>query len=143
MKISQKPDLLLLREALEASWDEKTSYLAVQKEGIPALGQCYPTAWVVQHFFPKTEIIKGNVWNGKEIEVHFWNGLFVDGDLYHIDLSWQQFPAHSSVKVFEILDRKLLNDSKGTNTRCEILLNRVIKYVNLHNKKRNTLKPIF
>ena len=63
-----KPDLLLIREALEASWDEQTSYLAVKKKGNPTLGQCYPTARVVQHFFPETEIIKGEIWNGKETE---------------------------------------------------------------------------
>jgi hypothetical protein len=132
VKTSSKPDLLVIREALEASWDEKTAYLAVKEKGNPALGQCYPTARVLQHFFPKTEIIKGKVWNGKEIEIHFWNGLFVDDVLYHIDLSWQQFPPHSSVREFEILDRKLLNDSKGSIERCEILLNRVINYMNLH-----------
>ena len=85
-------DFLKLREALEASWDEQTSYLSVSKEGNPASGQCYPTSRVVQFFFPETEILKGKVWNGKEIETHFWNGLTVEETLYHIDLSWQQFP---------------------------------------------------
>ena len=127
-----KPDLLLIREALEASWDEKTSYLAVKKKGNPALGQCYPTSRVIQHFFPKTEIIQGKVWNGKEIELHFWNGLLVEGTLYHIDLSWQQFPKGSSVREFEILDRNSLNDSQGTIERCEILLQRVIRYMDCH-----------
>lgn len=129
MKTSSKLNLLLIREALEASWDEKTSYLAVKKIGNPALGQCYPTARVVQHFFPETEIIKGKVWNGKVLESHFWNGLLVGGILYHIDLSWQQFPAGSSVRDFEILDRKSLNDSQGTIERCEILLHRVNSYL--------------
>lgn len=78
MKISSKPSLLLICEALEASWDDKTAYLSVKKEGNPALGQCYPTARVVQYFFPETEIIKGKVWNGNKIEIHFWNGLLVD-----------------------------------------------------------------
>lgn len=132
MKISSKPNLLLIREALEASWDEKTSYLAVKKMGNPALGQCYPTARVVQHFFPETEIIKGKVWNGKALESHFWNGLLVGEVLYHIDLSWQQFPAGSSVHDFEILDRKSLNDSHGTIERCEILLQRVTSYLSSH-----------
>jgi hypothetical protein len=124
-----QPDLLLLREALEASWDEKTSYLAVKKEGNPALGQCYPTARVVQYFFPNTEILKGNVWNGIELELHFWNGLLVGETLYHIDLSWQQFPPHSSVRDFQVLDRNLLNDTPSTTKRCEILLHRVTKYI--------------
>lgn len=59
--VKSQTDLLKIREALEASWDEKTSYLAVKQEGNPALGQCYPTSRVVQHFFPETEIIKGKV----------------------------------------------------------------------------------
>jgi len=129
MRKKSKTDLLKIREALEASWDEKTSYLAVKQKGNPALGQCYPTSRVVQHFFPETEIIKGKVWNGKEVEVHFWNGLSVNGELYHIDLSWQQFPAGSSVREFEILDRHSLNDSALTVRRCELLLERVNKYL--------------
>jgi len=132
MKTFSRPNLLQIREALEASWDEKTSYLTVKEDGNPALGQCYPTARVVQHFFPETEIIKGKVWNGKEEESHFWNGLSANGILYHIDLSWRQFPAGSSVRDFEILDRKSLNDSKGTIERCETLLQRVYSYLSSH-----------
>ena len=56
-----KVDLPHLREALEASWGEKTSYLAAKKAGNPSLGQCYPTPRVIQHFFPETEIVKGKV----------------------------------------------------------------------------------
>jgi len=125
------PDLLRLREALEASWDDKTSYLAVTQRGNPALGQCYPTARVVQHFFPKTEIIKGTVWDGKQLQTHFWNGLRVAGELYHIDLSWQQFPVGSSVREYEILNRETLNDSVSTVKRCELLLQRVSRYLQL------------
>lgn len=120
-----KTDLLQLREALETSWDEKTSYLAVKEKGNPALGQCYPTSRVVQHFFPETEIVKGKVWNGKEIETHFWNILKVKDDLYHIDLTWQQFPYGSKVRKYTILDRNELDDSEPTVKRCELLLERV------------------
>ena len=124
-----RTNLLKIREALEASWDEKTSYLAVKQEGNPALGQCYPTSHVVRHFFPEIEIIRGKVWNRKEVETHFWNGLMVNGELYHIDLSWQQFPTGSSVRGFEILDRNLLNDSDPTIKRCELLISRVDRYL--------------
>jgi|JI10StandDraft_1071094.scaffolds.fasta_scaffold54972_1 hypothetical protein len=122
-------DLPRLREALEASWDEKTSYLAVKEKGNPALGQCYPTSRVVQHFFPETEIVKGRVWNGKEIETHFWNVLKVKDDLYHIDLTWQQFPQGSKVREYTILDRNELGDSEPTVKRCELLLERVNNYL--------------
>lgn len=124
-----KIDLLRLREALEASWDEKTSYLAVREKGNPALGQCYPTSRVVQQFFPETEIVKGKVWNGKEIEMHFWNVLKIKDDLYHIDLTWQQFPQGSKVREYIILDRNQLGDSEPTVKRCELLLERVNDYV--------------
>lgn len=122
-------DLPQIREALEASWDEQTSYLAVKQEGNPALGQCYPTSRVVQHFFPETEIVKGKVWNGKEIETHFWNVLKVKDDLYHIDLTWQQFPQGSKVREYTILDRNQLGDSEPTVKRCELLLQRVNDYL--------------
>lgn len=126
-------NLLQIREALEASWDEQTSYLAVSQPGNPALGQCYPTSRVVQYFFPATEIIKGIVWNGTDEEVHFWNGLKVGETIYHIDLSWQQFPPGSSVRSFKILDRHNLGDGENTIRRCNLLRDRVMSY--LSNKK--------
>lgn len=63
-----KPDqnfMLLLREALEASWDRQTANGAVEKAGNPTLGECYPTSRVVQNYYPATEIINGNVWTGE------------------------------------------------------------------------------
>src|SRR5262245_60440019 len=89
--------MLRLREALEASWDVQTAYGAVEQAGNPALGQCYPTARVVQHYYPATEIIKGKVWTGESEETHFWNGLPVGDEWYHIDLSWRQFTSSSVV----------------------------------------------
>ena len=115
------PDLLKLREAIEASWDEQTVYLGVKREGNPALGNCYPTSWGVQHFFPETEIIKGVVRNGTEDETHFWNGLMINGTMYHIDLSWQQFPSGSLVRSYKILDRNNLGDGEDTIRRCNLL----------------------
>jgi hypothetical protein len=78
--------MLRLREALEASWDKQTAYGAIEQAGNPALSQCYPTARVVQHYYPATEIIKGKVWTGKSEEIHFWNGLSIGDTWYHIDL---------------------------------------------------------
>jgi hypothetical protein len=117
--------MLRLRSALEASWDRQTAYRAVEQVGNPALGQCYPTSRVVQHFYPETEIIKGKVWTGSSEEIHFWNGLAVGAIWYHIDLSWQQFPAGSVVRDFVVLDRHDLGDSESTIQRCTLLLQRV------------------
>lgn len=130
--MQKKPvSLLQLREALEASWDEKTSYLGAQEAGNPALGQCYPTSKVVQFFFPDTEILKGTVDTGSTTETHFWNGIDVNGALYHIDLSWQQFPVGSTVQSFEILNRDDISDSEETVKRCALLLERVQKYMGM------------
>ncbi len=114
-----------LREALEASWKPDTAYLHVEEKGNPALGQCYPTSKVVQHFFPETEIVKGHVWAGKSLEKHFWNTLNVGGVLYHIDFSWRQFPPGSAVKDFRPLTKEELSDSEATLKRVELLLQRV------------------
>lgn len=117
-----------LLEALSASWDKGTAYLGVAENGNPALGQCYPTSRVVQHYCPATEIIKGKVWTGKTLEVHFWNVLRVGDELYHIDLTWQQFPPGSVTQEFSVIERGQLNDSEATKIRCALLLKRVDEY---------------
>lgn len=128
--MARNPNFMLcLREALAASWDKRTAYLEVEQVDNPALGQCYPTSRVVQHYYPETEIIKGKVWTGKAVDVHFWNGLRVGDDWYHIDLSWEQFPAGSTIQEFDILERRELNDSEGTMQRCLLLLKRVDDYL--------------
>ena len=124
-----KCDMTQLREALEASWDHKTSYMGVSKDGNSSLGQCYSTSRVVQIFFPETEIVEGQVWNGTESEKHFWNILQSGGSEYHIDLTWQQFPKKSKVTDWKIRDRRSLGDSKETLLRIEILRNRVNEYL--------------
>jgi hypothetical protein len=128
--MARPPDFMLrLREALAASWDKRTAYLEVEQTENPALGQCYPTSRVVQHYYPETEIIKGKVWTGEKADVHFWNGLHVGDDWYHIDLSWQQFPAGSIVQEFVIIERQELHDSEATVQRCALLLKRVDDYL--------------
>ena len=117
--------MLRLREALATSWDRLTAYGAIEQIGNPALGQCYPTARVVQHYYPATEIIKGKVWTGEREEIHFWNGLQIGDTWYHIDLCWQQFPAGSVVREFIVLDRHNLGDGEATLERCALLLKRV------------------
>lgn len=118
-----------LREAIEASWGIDTAYLNAYKEGNPALGNCYPTARVVQHFFPQTEIVEGQVWTGKSTEKHFWNMLVIDGTEYHIDFSWQQFPHGSSVTEYKLRDRQALDDGEPTIKRVDLLLSRVNNYL--------------
>jgi hypothetical protein len=126
---SDQTFMLRLREALEASWDRQTAYGAVEQAGNPAVGQCYPTSRVVQHYYPATEIIKGKVWTGGSEETHFWNGLPVGNEWYQIDLSWRQFPAGSVVREFLVLDRQDLDDSEATVQRCALLLERVESYL--------------
>lgn len=122
--------MLRLREALEVSWDTDTSYMSAYQAGNPALGQCYPTCRVVQYYYPKTEIIRGIVrTGGQHDDVHSWNGLRSGDDWYHIDMSWQQFPAGAKVTEFSMLDRDDLNDSLSTATRVSLLLKRVREYL--------------
>ena len=128
--------MLRLREALEASWDGQTAYGVVEQGRNPALGQCYPTSRVVQHYYPATEIIKGKIWTGESEAIHFWNGLPVGTDWYHIDLCWQQFPAGSVVREFVVLDRQNLGDTEATFQRCALLLKRVEAYF------RNLYQPL-
>jgi hypothetical protein len=111
-----------LRAALEASWDARTAYQARSGRAIRRFGQCYPTARVVQHFFPAFEIACGDVDTGGGIECHFWN---VAADGAHVDLSWQQFPPGSAVLGYRLLDRNALGDSPPTLARCALLLARV------------------
>lgn len=121
--------MLELRAALEASWDAATSYGGVNETGNPALGQCYPTSWVVQYFYPEFEIVEGEVWAGKGVEKHFWNILFSHGNEYHIDFTWCQFPPGSAVRSFKIRDRETLGDGPVTIKRRELLRERVMCYL--------------
>ena len=118
--------LARLRAAIEASWDSRTAYLGACRPGNPALGQCYPTARVVQWFFPHLEIASGEVDTGSALEWHFWN-VDPEGDpLVHVDLTWQQFGQGAKVRHFKILDRHALGDSPPTIERCRLLLERVL-----------------
>lgn len=117
-----------VREALEASWQQDTAYQHIHEEGNPALGQCYPTSRVVQHYFPETKIVRGFVWTGEKEEIHFWNVLEVNGVEYHIDFSWRQFPPGSAVRRYGPLNEDD-PDSEVTLKRIETLLSRVQDYL--------------
>jgi hypothetical protein len=119
--------LARLRSALEASWDHRTAYLGAFQPGKPSLGQCYPTARVVQWFFPRLDIASGEVDTGEALEAHFWNIDQEPDPADHVDLTWQQFPEGSQVVRFRVLDRHSLGDSPPTVLRCQLLLERVFK----------------
>jgi hypothetical protein len=118
-------NVVALRAALEASWDERTSYRGAVRDGNPAVGQCYPTSWLVQQLDPRAEIVRGTVAAADGVHTHFWNVLRMGGCLVHVDLTWQQFPPGARVRHFELLDRAHLGDGPATVARCELLLRRV------------------
>jgi hypothetical protein len=115
-----------LEAALSAAWTHQTAYLGVACPGNPALGQCYPTARVIQWFFPELEIASGAVDTGAAMEAHFWNIDESSDPPTHIDPTWQQFPPGSIVRKFAILDRTALGDGPATIARCQLLLHRVL-----------------
>ena len=120
-----RPSLVQVREALEHSWSAETAYERALRPGVPALGQCYPTARVLQALFPVLEIVEGTVWTGSTQEKHFWNLLAVRGREYHLDLTWQQFPTGSEVRGWHVRDRECLGDGPRTIERVDLLLRRV------------------
>lgn len=122
-------NLSVLTEAVEASWDERTSYQGAVRPGNPAYGQCYPTSRVVQWFYPQCEVAVGEVWTGAGTERHFWNVCGTSNDARWIDLSWKQFSSGAVVEWFKILDRNDFGDSLATQKRCELLLQRVLDHL--------------
>jgi hypothetical protein len=124
-------DMIEVRTALEASWDAATAYRNVSRPGVPSLGQCYPTARVLQLLDPALEIVEGSVWTGTLEEKHFWNLARCQSGEVHVDLTWQQFPPGSVVKSWWVRDRTELNDGPQTIQRVETLLARVRNHLSL------------
>ena len=118
-----------LAAALQASWDPSTAYAGAYEPGNAALGQCYPTARVVQSFFPRFEIARGRVDTVSSIETHYWNLDPQAAPPEHVDLTWSQFPCASRVVDYELLDRYALGDSPPTVLRCALLLRRVVAHL--------------
>jgi hypothetical protein len=70
-------------------------------------------------------VVEGEVWTGFGVDAHFWNVMVRDGALVHIDLSWSQFPAGSSVRTYAVRDRSTYDDSPETVHRVATLRDRV------------------
>lgn len=117
------PSPSALAQALRTSWDARTAYQGRFDPANPAAGQCYPTARVVQWFYPDFAVVQGEVCTGSGTERHFWN---VRNEVERLDLSWEQFPAGSTILQFELLRSGASADSTGTQARCLLLLERVI-----------------
>ena len=121
-------ELTLFREALAASWGQDTAYQGRAAPGNPALGQCYPTSWLIQQLDPKWDIVRGTVTTPDAVHTHFWNALRCpDGQLRHLDLTWAQFEPGAQVREFDILDRMHLGDSAPTVARCQLLFGRIVQ----------------
>jgi hypothetical protein len=125
MGTAKKVDFIKLRDAIESAWQPDTAYQFVEEDGNPALGQCYVTSLVIQHFFPECEIIKGKVNTNHGIEKHYWNMVTVNGEGLHIDLTWHQFPVGSAIRNWELIGRNEPNRDEQLAERFEKLLARV------------------
>lgn len=123
-------DMVKLRQAIEASWEPAIAYMRQEEDGNPALGQCYPTSWVMQQYFAELEIVEGDIVTPSGREKHFWNILRNNGQVYHIDLTWQQFPVGSYVDSWWVRDRRTLNDGEETKQRCALLKSKVERVLN-------------
>ena len=123
---AERVDMLLLRHALEVSWSKETSYLGGFDPANSALGQCYVTARVVEHFFPETQVVKGDVWSATTIDTHFWNVLPVGKEMIPIDFTWQQFSPGSYIRSYRRVLSDISADREVTRQRYELLKSRVV-----------------
>ena len=80
-------------------------------------------------YYPATEIVKGIVGARGSDEVHFWNGLLVGDDWYHLDLSWQQFPAGSVITEFRSWTAIIWGQRRYRSTMRSLLLRRVQEHL--------------
>lgn len=136
MKTDQ-PDMLALRQAIEATWLPDTAFAQVSEPGNPALGHCYDTSRVIQHYFPEAQIVEGRVITPIREEKHFWT-IFTDGSrTLHVDMTWQQFPHGSYVKSWFVRDRAKLNDGPETVKRIELVLQRVQQHLAAANDQQS------
>jgi len=125
----KRPALSALASALRASWDAQTAYQGRFNPENPAAGQCYPTARVVQWFYPDLEVVHGEVRTGTALERHFWNAPMGSGGAERVDLSWEQFPPGATIARFDFLRTGASADSQGTHARCLLLLRRVTRHL--------------
>lgn len=121
--------MLQVRQAIEASWGADTAYKNISEPDNPSKGNCYASSRVLQYFFPELDIAKGIVWTGQASEKHYWNVLMNNGQYYHIDLTWQQFPHGSIVEEYVICNRRSFADNTATKQRVAILLERTQAYL--------------
>ena len=91
-------------------------------------GSVIPLPALSSTIFPETKIARGFIWTGKSEEMHFWNVLDIGGTIYHIDLSWRQFPPGSPVVRWALLSEDN-SDGEVTVKRIKTLLKRVQDYL--------------
>lgn len=130
--------MLALRRAIEASWQPDTAFGHVNEPGNPALGHCYDSARVIQHYFPNADIVEGRVITPQGEEKHFWNVLKIGDATIHLDMTWQQFPHGSYVENWFVRDRATLNDSPATLRRIELVLQRVQHHLDAANSQQKS-----
>ena len=119
-----KIDILSLEKALRSSWCRETSSdPKYWKESNPSLGQCGPTALLVQDYF-KGDLLFGLIgYNDNIYGTHIWNILH-DGK--EKDLTREQYGnIPESCFIGKKTSREEALKEDGTRKRYEILKNKV------------------
>lgn len=118
--------LIRLREALEHSWSQDTTYCeGAYSRRNPSCGQCLVTALVLQHYFGGDIIGASFTEPSGHTGSHYW--LKLNG--VDVDLTWQQFPIGTKLSNFRKSSRALNLKHKNVNLRYNILLPRVEEYL--------------
>lgn len=120
------PTLLKIREALEKSWAQDTTYCMIGfSKANPALGQCLVSTLVLQHYLGG-EIIRGKFTEPDGVGgSHYW--LRIKG--VDVDLTWEQFKKGTKIKPTGKPTRKGMLKYPNVRERYNALQQKVDKYL--------------
>ena len=118
--------ILKLREALEHSWSNETTYCeGAYSRRNPSRGQCLVSSLVLQHYLGGQIIGATFTEPSGEKGSHYW--LRING--IDVDFTWQQFAHGTKLQNIRKSSRKTNLAHKNVNHRYNILLPKVENYL--------------